>query len=414
MNIMRIILHSDLNNCYASIESIAHPEYKKIPIAVGGDPEKRHGIILAKNNIAKKYGVKTGEPLWQAQLKCPSLKILPPDFPLYEKYCSMAKKIYCEYTDLVESFGPDEAWLDVTGSTELFGSGEKIAEEIRERMKTELGLTVSIGVSFNKVFAKFGSDYKKPDAVTVITPENYREIVWPAPVGDILFAGPSTVRELNRRCIYTVGEVVQAGREKMKAVFGKNGERLYIYSAGLDTTPVMHIDERLPIKSIGNSTTPPRDLKSFEDAKILLYILSESVAKRLRSHNLLCKGVQIHLRNTDLFCEERQKKLQFPTNLSGDICKEGLSLLDERLDFYTPLRSIGIRAIDLIPEDEPFQTSLFRDEKKEEKKESLELTVDKIREKYGKESIVRSVILTDNILETANKPNVTPPAFYTH
>lgn len=411
---MRIILHSDLNNCYASIESISHPEYKKFPIAVGGDPEKRHGIILAKNEIAKKYGVKTGEPLWQAQMKCPNIKILPPNFPLYEKYCSLAKSIYLEYTDLVESFGPDEAWLDVTESTALFGSGEKIAEEIRSRIKTELGLTVSIGVSFNKVFAKFGSDYKKPDAVTVITPKNYKEIVWPAPIGDLLFAGPSTVRELKRRYIFTIGEVVSQGREKMKQLFGKNGERLYIYAAGLDTTPVMHIDARLPIKSIGNSTTPPRDLKNFEDAKILLYILSESVAKRLRQHSLVCSGVQLHMRDTALFTQERQKKLEFPTNLSEDICKSGLSLLNEKHDFATPLRSIGIRAIDLSPSDTPLQTSLFRDEKKEAKKESLELTVDAIREKYGKGSIVRSVILTDNLLEQANKPNMTPPAFYTH
>ena len=223
---MRIILHSDLNNCYASIESIAHPEYKKIPIAVGGDPEKRHGIILAKNEIAKKYGVKTGEPLWQAQKKCPSIKILPPNFPLYQKYCSLAREIYLEYTDLVESFGPDEAWLDVTESTELFGSGKVIAEEIRRRIKTELGLTVSIGVSFNKVFAKFGSDYKKPDAVTVITPENFRDIVWNAPVNDLLFTGPSTVRELNRRCIYTIGDAVEAGRERLIQLFGKKRRKI--------------------------------------------------------------------------------------------------------------------------------------------------------------------------------------------
>ncbi len=409
---MRIILHSDLNNCYASIESVAHPEYKKIPLAVGGDPEKRHGIILAKNEIAKKYGVKTGEPLWQAQKKCPSLKILPPNFPLYQKYCTLAREIYLEYTDLVEAFGPDEAWLDVTGSTELFGSGEEIAREIRRRIKAELGLTVSIGVSFNKVFAKFGSDYKKPDAVTVITPENFREIVWPAPVGDLLFVGHSTVRELNRRCIFTVGDAARLGRERLMQIFGKNGERLYIYATGMDTTPVRQINEAIPIKSIGNSQTPPRDLENFEDAKIMLYILSESVAKRLRSHSLLCTGVQLHLRSTDLTTWERQKKLSFPTSISEDICKEGLELLS--LHSHYPLRSIGIRAIDLIPDTSPIQTTVFRDEEKAQKKERLELTVDKIRDKFGKESIVRSVILSDNLLQSANHPRLEPPAFYTH
>ncbi|MBR3767029.1 MAG: DNA polymerase IV [Clostridia bacterium] len=414
MNIMRIILHSDINNCYAAIESISHPEYKKIPIAVGGDPEKRHGIILAKNELAKKCGVKTGEALWQAKAKCPSLLILPPNFPLYQKYCNMAKELYLEYTDLVESFGPDEAWLDVTGSTELFGSGEMIAEEIRRRMKTELGLTVSIGVSFNKVFAKFGSDYKKPDAVTSITHENYKEIVWPAPVGELLFAGHSTVRELNRRGIFTIGDIAEAGKERLSRALGKNGERLYFYASGLDTTPVMHIDETIPIKTIGNSTTPPRDLKNFEDAKIILYILSESVAKRLRGHSLLCSGVQIHLRSSSLMTQERQKKLEFPTNLSETICKEGLELLRRTWNFSEPLRSIGIRAIDLSSDKEPQQFSLWRDEEKEVKKENLELTVQKIRDKYGKESIVRSVILSDPVLGTANKPRLEPPAFRTH
>lgn len=411
---MRIILHSDINNCYAAIESISHPEYKKIPIAVGGDPEKRHGIILAKNELAKKCGVKTGEALWQAKAKCPSLLILPPNFPLYQKYCNMAKELYLEYTDLVESFGPDEAWLDVTGSTELFGSGEMIAEEIRRRMKTELGLTVSIGVSFNKVFAKFGSDYKKPDAVTSITHENYKEIVWPAPVGELLFAGHSTVRELNRRGIFTIGDIAEAGKERLSRALGKNGERLYFYASGLDTTPVMHIDETIPIKTIGNSTTPPRDLKNFEDAKIILYILSESVAKRLRGHSLLCSGVQIHLRSSSLMTQERQKKLEFPTNLSETICKEGLELLRRTWNFSEPLRSIGIRAIDLSSDKEPQQFSLWRDEEKEVKKENLELTVQKIRDKYGKESIVRSVILSDPVLGTANKPRLEPPAFRTH
>ncbi len=390
---MRIILHSDLNNCYASIESIAHPEYKKIPLAVGGDPELRHGIVLAKNEAAKKYGVKTGEPLWQAKTKCPSLKILPPDFPLYEKYCTLAREIYKEYTDLVESFGPDEAWLDVTGSTEIFGSGSFIAEQIRCRMKQELGLTVSVGVSFNKVFAKFGSDCKKPDAVTVITPQNFREIVWPAPVSALLFAGPATVRELNRRCMYTIGDIADAGMEKMKMILGKNGERLYIYAVGEDTSPVTRHTDRMPIKSIGNSTTPPRDLESFEDAKKILYALSESVAKRLRDNALVCRGVQIHLRDTCLESLERQKLLDFPTNISGDICKEGLILLKRHWSFERPLRSIGIRAFELSDADAPRQLTLFRDELKEQKKESLELTVDKIREKYGHESIKRTVNL---------------------
>lgn len=411
---MRIILHSDLNNCYASIESIAHPEYKNIPLAVGGDPEKRHGIILAKNEIAKRYGIKTGEPLWQAYKKCPSLKILPPNFPLYQHYCTLAKKLYGEYTDLVESFGPDEAWLDVTGSTTLFGSGESIAQEIRRRIKTELGLTVSIGVSYNKVFSKFGSDFKKPDAVTVITPENYKKIVWPAPVRELLFVGRSTVNTLNRRGIFTIGDIAAAGKENMIRALGKNGEKLYFYACGTDTEPVMNNEASFPIKTIGNSSTPPRDMKNTEDAKILMYILSESVSKRLRANSLQCSGVQIHLRSASLVTKERQKKLPYPTNLSEIICKEALELLKRSWDFSEPLRSIGVRAIDLSSDKTPHQFSMWFDEAQLVKKEKLELTVEKIREKYGKESIVRSVILSDLILGLANKPRTEPPAFRTH
>lgn len=388
---MRIILHSDINNCYASIESIGHPEYKNIPIAVGGDPEKRHGIILAKNELAKKHGVKTGEPLWQALRKCPSLKILPANMPLYQHYCALVKNIYCEYTDLVESFGPDEAWLDVTESTALFGTGQEIAEAIRRRVKSELGLTVSIGVSFNKVFAKFGSDYKKPDAVTVITPGNYKEIVWPAPANDLLFAGPSTIRELNRRGIITIGDIVQYGKEPMTRALGKNGEKLYFYAAGLDTTPVMKNDEPFPIKSIGNSTTTPKDMENFNDAKKTLYMLSETVAKRLRDNSLRCSCVQLYIRSSSLCSKERQKILPYPTNLSKIICEQAQELLRLNWDFSEPLRSIGVRATCLTPENAPHQFSMWFDESANQKQEALELTVDKIRERYDDEIIKRAV-----------------------
>lgn len=411
---MRIILHSDLNNCYASIESISHPEYKKIPMAVGGDPEKRHGIILAKNELAKRHGITTGESIFEAKRKCPDLLVLPPNFPLYEKYCTAVKEVYKEYTDLTESFGPDEAWLDVTGSTTLFGSGEKIAEEIRQRVKTQFGLTVSVGVSFNKVFAKFGSDYKKPDAVTVIDTDNYKQIVWPAPIGDLLFVGKSTAAFLNSRGIFTIGDAANAGRERLHEILGKNGEKVYFYAAGLDTSPVMRYDEDFPVKSIGNSSTPARDMKNFDDAKILMYILSESVAKRLRMHSFMCTGIQLHLRSGSLITRERQKKLKFPTNLSKTICEEGLELLKRTWDFSEPLRSIGIRAIDLVSEKEPIQTTMFKDEQKEKRLEDLEKAIDKVREKYGKESIVRSVILSDSVLGMSNKPKPEPPPFRTH
>ena len=235
---MRTILHADLNNCYASIESIAHPEYKQIPFAVGGDEEMRHGIILAKNECAKKFGIKTGEPLLSARQKCPELKVVKPNFELYDEYCSKVRELYCEYTDQVEPFGIDESWLDVTGSASLFGDGEKIANEMRERIKREFGLTISVGVSFNKVFAKLGSDYKKPDAVTVISEENYREIVWALPVEELLYVGRATKSKLNRVGIKTIGELANASQDFLCSMFGKNGSMLYLFANGMESSPV--------------------------------------------------------------------------------------------------------------------------------------------------------------------------------
>ncbi len=408
---MRTILHADLNSCYASIECAQKPEWRNVPLVVGGEKELRHGIILAKNELAKKAGIKTGEAIWQAQKKCPSLVVVPPHYALYKEYCDKARNIYLQYTDMVESFGPDECWLDVTGSIHLFGDGEKIANEIRNRMKAELDITVSVGVSWNKIFAKFGSDYKKPDAVTVITPDNYRNIVWPCPVSDLLFVGSATSRRLRNGGIYTIGEIAQSGLQHMRNALGKNGEALYYAAAGLDGTPVKKYYESEPIKSVGNSTTPPRDLKNLQDARLILYSLSDSVAKRLRTYGLACTGVQIHLRDTELHTIERQKQFGRPVSTAYEICNAGLALLQAHWDFHLPLRSIGIRGINLIPAEKEIQTSLFFEEKRIQNKEILEITADKIREKYGKESICRALILSDSTLGQTNKAETAPIPF---
>ena len=400
---MRTILHADLNSCYASVECALHPEYKSVPLAVGGEKELRHGIILAKNELAKKAGVQTGEAIWQAQKKCPQLVVVPPHYELYKQYCEHARQIYMQYTDMVESFGPDECWLDVTGSLSLFGDGEHIANEIRKRIKEELDVTVSVGVSWNKVFAKFGSDYKKPDAVTVITPENYREIVWPCPVSDLLFVGSATARKLRNGGIYTIGDIAKSGLQHMKNALGKNGEALFFAANGQESAPVKKFYEAEPIKSVGNSTTPPRDMRNMNDARLVLYMLSDSVAKRLRTYGLACTGVQLYLRDVNLQTLERQKQFGRPVSTAYEICNAGLALLKSHWDFSIPLRSIGIRGINLVPAPKSVQMALFVDEKRIQNKEVLEVTADNIRARFGKESICRAVVLSDAVLGQPNK-----------
>ncbi len=411
---LRTILHSDLNNCFASIESISHPEYREIPFAVGGDEEMRHGIILAKNECAKKFGIKTGEPLLSARQKCPALKVVKPNYELYDEYCSAVRHLYYEYTDRVEPFGMDESWLDVTGSRALFGDGEKIANELRRRIKSEFGLTVSVGVSFNKVFAKIGSDYKKPDAVTVITEENFRDIVWNLPVEDMLYVGRSTKSKLNSIGIRTIGELAAVSEDYLRTVFGKNGTMLYVFANGLDNSPVKRVDESDVIKSIGNSTTTPRDMYTPDDVKLVFNLLSEQVCRRLRKHGLKCSGVQIHLRTNDLYSFERQLQLPCPTDISGDVCMAAMKLLRENFNFNVPLRSVGVRAISLTCADVPVQLSFFIDAEKQMKMRKIEIVKDKINNRYGKRTIQRAVLLSDKTLLPEYDPESVTSNFKGH
>ena len=411
---MRTILHSDLNNCFASIESVSHPEYKEIPFAVGGDEEMRHGIILAKNECAKKFGIKTGEPLLSARQKCPELKVVKPNFELYDEYCRKVRELYCEYTDQVEPFGIDESWLDVTGSASLFGDGEKIANELRNRIKKEFGLTISVGVSFNKIFAKLGSDYKKPDAVTVISEKNYREIVWSLPVEDMLYVGRATKAKLNRVGIKTIGELANTSEEFLNSMFGKNGSMLYLFANGMESSPVKKTDQRDIIKSIGHSTTTPRDMKNISDVNIIFHMLSEQVCKRLRSHGLKCSVVQIYLRSNDLSSFERQMHLAMPTDISGDVCHAAMELLKNNYNFYTPLRSVGIRAAVLSNAESPVQLSFFRDPEKEIKLKKIETVKDSINNRFGKYSICRAVLLSDKTLLPEYDPAGVTSSFRSH
>lgn len=362
-DIGRTILHSDMNSFYASVECLYHPEVRDKPVAVAGDVEARHGIILAKNQHAKKFGIQTGEAIWQAQRKCPELVLFPPDFPKYLYFSKRARQIYADYTDQVEPFGLDECWLDVSGSIGLFGSGMTIAQEIRNRIKAELGVTVSIGVSWNKIFAKLGSDYKKSDAITVFHHENYRDLIWPLPVGDLLYVGPSTKRKLRNMAVFTIGDLAQVNVRYIRSALGKMADILYGFANGLDITPVTHIRDTSPIKSIGNSCTAPHDLRSEEDAKMLLTALGESVGMRLREQGMQARTVCISIRDDELYRFERQCKLKQPTDITGEIIHTALSLLRRQYNWQCPLRSLGIKVTDLTAGRSAVQLDLFTDDR---------------------------------------------------
>jgi DNA polymerase-4 len=393
---LRTILHSDLNAFYASVEELYHPELKGKPIAVGGDVEARHGIVLAKNQLAKQCGVKTGEALWQARAKCPRLVFVSPDYRKYLRFSRLARSIYSDYTDLIQPFGIDEAWLDVTGSTQLYGDGATIADTIRRRMREELGVTASVGVSWNKIFAKLGSDLKKPDATTIITPGNYKEVVWPLPVGDLLYVGRSTERKLLNRAVLTIGDLARRDVHLLRLTLGVWGETLSIFARGLDDSPVCIAGEESIIKSVGNSTTTPRDLVCEEDVKLIIFVLAESVAARLRDHGLKCRTVTIHVRNNDLYSFERQGKLPAASFLSGTIARKAMDLFRQNYSWDRPIRSVGVRGADLVTAAGSIQLDLFDRDTTE--METLEKTVDLIRQRFGPYSVQRCSLLQDTKL----------------
>lgn len=369
-------------------------------MAVAGDAEARHGIILAKNQIAKKYGVKTGEAIWQAQEKCPKLVTLPARYPLYLRFSKLARQIYDDYTDQVEPFGIDECWLDVTSSAKVHGSGEAIALEISQRVKAEMGITVSIGVSFNKIFAKLGSDYQKPDAITVFSKENFRDRVWPLPVEDLLYVGPATKRKLNEMGITTIGGLATTELYFLKHRFGKIGEVLYTFANGLDMTPVAQTCSVSPVKSVGNSCTAPRDLTCDEDVKMLLFALTESVSMRLREQGLMARTVCVSVRDNELHSFERQCTLKKPTNITNEIIAIALTLFRENYSWSRPVRSLGVRVTDLTSDTQPVQHDLYSDETRREKLEVLDQTVDWLRGRFGNDCIQRATVLLDDRFAT--------------
>lgn len=398
----RSILHCDMNCFYASVEMQRHPELRDKPLAVCGSQAERHGIVLTANYIAKRYGVKTGMAIWQAKQCCAPLEVLPPDMDEYIRFSRMAREIYEDYTDKVESFGLDEAWLDITGSTGIFGSPLEIAQEISERIKFELGITASIGVSFNKITAKLGSDYKKPDAITCIWHENYKEIVYPLPVKDLLYVGPATNRKLCAAGIRTIGDLAETSVEYLMGKFGKMGAVLHSFANGYDNSPVLKTDHISTIKSVGNSATTPRDLVSNEDVFLMLLLLAESVASRMRDLVSRCTVVEVYIRDVKFNSFTRRKTLKTPTCSSLEIAKAAFTLFCDNYHWDVPIRSIGVRGAGLVMADSYLQMSLFEDDIRRDRGEQLDAAIDQIRARYGYMTVRRALTLTDPVLGKIN------------
>ncbi len=403
----RHILHCDCNGFFASVELLNYPELRDKPVAVGGDSETRHGIVLAKNEAAKKYGVKTAETLWQARKKCPDLIVLPPHHKEYTRYSKIINEIYLQYTDLVQPFGIDESWLDVTNTYKLFADSPKeLADIIRQRVKEETQLTISVGVSFNKIFAKLGSDYKKPDATTVIDRNNYKEIVYPMGVQDMIYVGKSTGNALAEMGVHTIGQLAAMSQELLERRFGKHGIQLYEYANGLENSPVESYYAEREIKSVGSGNTFSRNLTGMAEIKPAILRLAEDVGMRLRKHNMYANGVQLTIRDPDFYTFSRQMKIE-STNVTDDIYRGAVELFRKNYSETKPVRALTVTAIDLEKEKRVAQLSMFETgaTEKSDKKEKLQATIDLIRTKYGNNSVSAATAMTGH---NAKKEKVNP------
>ncbi len=386
----RTILHCDCNAFYASVETLLDPSLAAGPMAVCGDPESRHGIILAKNEAAKAYGVQTAETIWQAKRKCPNLRLVPPHREEYVRYSRLANQLYLEYTDLVEPFGIDESFLDVTGTLHLFGAGPAIADALRDRMKQEIGLTISVGVSFNKAFAKLGSDYKKPDATTVLDESRYRAIVWPLPVGALLYAGPKAQQKLHVLGIETIGQLAQADAALLHTALGKLGDTLGAYARGEDRDPVRSFYAEHTVKSVGKGMTFSHNLTQHDDIAVQVMMLCDNVGARLRKHGQKCQTVQVLIRDPDFRNLSRQTTLSAATDSTRLLTETALALIAQHWTPGKPIRMITVTASSLVEHgDTGEQLSLFDEgaAARREKLERLDRAVDALRGKYGRDAV---------------------------
>ena len=405
----RTILHCDMNNFYASVECMLNPDLRDKAVAVCGSVEERHGIVLAKNYKAKAFGVLTGEAIWQAKQKCRDLVIVEPHYEQYMKFSKLAREIYGRYTDMIESYGMDECWLDVTGSRTM-GTGFEIADEIRQTIKFELGLTISAGVSFNKIFAKLGSDLKKPDAVTCIAQETFREQIWNLPASDMLGVGRATEKVLTRFGIHTIGELAAAPDCLLQGHFGKNGMALKRYANGEDTSPVMRSDYVSPVKSIGHGITTLQDLENDAEVWAVMLDLVQDIGTKLRAHRKKAGGISICIRNNELHSREWQCKFGLPTHSPTFLARAAYDLFRRSYRWELPIRSVTVRAIYLVGEDFPFQLDLFTDIQTLDKQERLDEAIESIRARFGKDAIKNAVLFQNIKLPEAKTVDLIMPS----
>lgn len=390
----RIILHCDLNNFYASVECFKEPTLRNQPVVVAGNEELRHGIVLAKNQMAKQAGIKTGQTIWEAKQRIEDLIVLPPDFKEYQRYSKMVKEIFRDYTDRIEDFGIDESWLDVSGSRRLFGDGMQIATTIQKRILHETGLSSSIGISFNKIFAKLGSDYQKPMGLTYISKENYKEIVWPLPVSDLLYVGSAHLKRFSYMGIQTIGDLANYDHQKLKRSLGKWGEYLWLFANGRDTSEVARQTYTFPVKSIGNGITPPRDIKTIEEFRLISYVLCESVVARMREQHVFAKCVTIGFKTKEFISFTKRESVSVPLTSVHQLMEHVMSLCERNYAFDVPLRYISIHVSSLVSRDAPQQLSLFEDAGNIEE-EKLDIVMEEIRQRFGTFSIRRCSLNCD-------------------
>ena len=401
---MKRILHCDANNFYASVECMLDPSLKDKYVAVSGNPDKRHGIILAKNQKAKECGIKTGEVIWEALRKCPQLVLVPPQYDKYVEFSDKIFDIYCQYTDRVEPFGIDDCWLDVSGSLRLFGSAEKIADELRDRIKKEIGITISVGVSFNKIFAKLGSDMKKPDATTVIDEFNYKDKVWPLDVSDMLMIGKHTSQKLQAIGIRTIGDLANTNQKILVDKFGINGQKMHDNANGINDEQVrLYYDRHIP-KSIGNSTTLPKDVSTRAESEAVIMALSEMVAVRLRKHGFVAGGLHLGIKYNDLSYIGKQIKMPQKINSATALCDFAMQIYDS-YKLILPVRALSVTTFDLSSGDENVQLSMLENNDKNEKLERLDKSLDSIRKKYGYDALKSAALLeypfiTDGLVDS--------------
>ena len=403
----RLIFHCDCNNFFASCECLERPELKHVPMAVAGDPENRVGIVVAKNEIAKQYGVKTTDTVWQARKKCPEIVFVPPRHRLYIEVSDRVNAIYRDYSDFVEPASIDESYIDLTGTLDYYNmTARELADSIRARIREEIKITISVGVAGNKIFAKMGSDYKKPDATTVILGEDYKTILWPLPVSDLMFAGKTSVKLLNQNGIHTVGDLALQPRTRVVSLLGKGGEALWMYANGLDDDPVRRWGDVPEVKSVSHGMTFRRDLVTREEIETGVAVQADRIAMSLRRQNLKGSVVSIQIKTPQLVTISRQTSLNHYTWLEHEIRDIAMNLIDEHWRIGDPIRAITVGVSKLVPGNEATeQLDLFgllgstgqKGSNDREKQDKMEEAADALRRKMGNLAVTLGVLNNEAI-----------------